>query len=755
MPTAVKQPYTTFLDIDGDPLDGGYIYIGTAGLEPEANQIQVYFDSDLTIPATQPIRTNSGYTVNSGSPASIYCATNDYSISVRNKNNTIVTNSLYASNTGGASITGNYQKTFTSIANMKSDTSSYAGAMDALSDGGRSGDFITLSGNFISAVAADPLEGVYIAFDDDPTGATKVRKREPLDYVTSEMFGGSLNAAIAFGASNGVKVIGGNVTSADIIELKSGLNLELESLDVSDADGIFVGGDFGRNTMTASTFYPCANAVVGNKITLNSAGNASNFSVGGFCFIRGGSYYTTGSDDIYHYGHFDTITAISGADIYIRHPITENFTSASICNPGTGVKDANVSIKTLRSTSATIAKMFREGGGMVDCTFNIGRIACDSVIFTNSWNSCEVDIMVAECIRHFYELGLNSRLNNISIKNAIMMGIGVSGKRPIRTSENSYANTVNVEVLSLPNYIASDTPVYVEGRKNLISIGEIDAPLAPLQLIKFASQAFTPTPQDVSDNIVEIGEAVGGGGTEYFDFDDTSSSLSGNIIRGRNGHGRFFGAVSSRAGTVEGDSSELESLFFEHGKLFVQSGTYYEQINKCNFPEGINAQALANSNRYKGNKFGLADQAIALSKYLTTQTVNSTSTANKVYDESFPAFSLIAGDVIEFKIYGEITGTTDTKHMNVMFGGDTVCQVDTLSTDVGHFSITGEIYLSSITTDRSMFNISLNSDSQSAANSISSIESNATAISVGAYVANAADTILLHGVNINIKKVGF
>lgn len=91
---SIQQSFPIFTDIDGQPLENGNIYIGTAGLDAETNQITVYWDAALTTPATQPIRTTGGYPMNSGSPGIIYTGADDYSIKVSNKNNSLVTSSL-------------------------------------------------------------------------------------------------------------------------------------------------------------------------------------------------------------------------------------------------------------------------------------------------------------------------------------------------------------------------------------------------------------------------------------------------------------------------------------------------------------------------------------------------------------------------------------------------------------------------------------------------------------------------------------
>lgn len=88
----IQNPYRLFLDVDGQPLEDGYIYVGVAGLNPEvsANQLAIYFDSALTIPASQPLRTIGGIITNSGSAANIYTFPLRCSITIRNKNGTLI-----------------------------------------------------------------------------------------------------------------------------------------------------------------------------------------------------------------------------------------------------------------------------------------------------------------------------------------------------------------------------------------------------------------------------------------------------------------------------------------------------------------------------------------------------------------------------------------------------------------------------------------------------------------------------------------
>ena len=84
--TSISPPFPIFSDSDGQPLENGYIWIGTANLNPQVNPINVYWDADLLVPAGQPIRTLGGYPSNNGTPARIFISASDSSILVQNKN---------------------------------------------------------------------------------------------------------------------------------------------------------------------------------------------------------------------------------------------------------------------------------------------------------------------------------------------------------------------------------------------------------------------------------------------------------------------------------------------------------------------------------------------------------------------------------------------------------------------------------------------------------------------------------------------
>lgn len=84
MTQAINNPFPYWLDLSGDLLDGGSIYVGVAGADPETSGITAYWDEDLTIIAEQPLRTRGGRIINgSGNPTLVYVAEEDYSIRSR------------------------------------------------------------------------------------------------------------------------------------------------------------------------------------------------------------------------------------------------------------------------------------------------------------------------------------------------------------------------------------------------------------------------------------------------------------------------------------------------------------------------------------------------------------------------------------------------------------------------------------------------------------------------------------------------
>lgn len=90
----IGNPIDIFLDSNGQPLQGGSIYIGQPNTDPTnpANQITVYQDENLTIPFAQPIKTINGQPSINGTQAVVYLGlgTTTYSLAVLNAGGVVV-----------------------------------------------------------------------------------------------------------------------------------------------------------------------------------------------------------------------------------------------------------------------------------------------------------------------------------------------------------------------------------------------------------------------------------------------------------------------------------------------------------------------------------------------------------------------------------------------------------------------------------------------------------------------------------------
>lgn len=68
----IESAYKLYVDLDGKPLDSGYLYFGQPNQNPINAPVTVYWDAAGTQPALQPLRTEDGYIVRNGTPANVY-----------------------------------------------------------------------------------------------------------------------------------------------------------------------------------------------------------------------------------------------------------------------------------------------------------------------------------------------------------------------------------------------------------------------------------------------------------------------------------------------------------------------------------------------------------------------------------------------------------------------------------------------------------------------------------------------------------
>ncbi|MES2904004.1 MAG: hypothetical protein V4696_07450 [Pseudomonadota bacterium] len=130
MTLKISNPFPLFLNARGDLLDGGSVYIGTSGADPETSPLDVFWDAALTDPADQPLRTKGGVIVNDSAPASVFIDEDDYSIRTRDSDGSQV--SYAASAVSVASSFQPLDSDLTAIAALT--TTTFGRALLALAD---------------------------------------------------------------------------------------------------------------------------------------------------------------------------------------------------------------------------------------------------------------------------------------------------------------------------------------------------------------------------------------------------------------------------------------------------------------------------------------------------------------------------------------------------------------------------------------------------------------------------------------------
>ncbi len=156
---SVRSPFAVFYDLDGSALQNGFVYVGIANQNPETSPAAIFWDSALTQPAPQPLRTMNGAISRTGTVANVFIS-GDFSITVRDKKGNLIYSILSIATSGliaGFAASG-----------ANSDITSLLGLTTALSSAqGGSQDFwcgsATGTPNAIIATAAIPATGFNLA----------------------------------------------------------------------------------------------------------------------------------------------------------------------------------------------------------------------------------------------------------------------------------------------------------------------------------------------------------------------------------------------------------------------------------------------------------------------------------------------------------------------------------------------------------------------------------------------------------------
>ena len=429
-------------------------------------------------------------------------------------------------------------------------------------------------------------------------------------------------------------------------------------------NGLLELGSFDRATMHGAEYFGLqATADRTSVVTLDDSADADAFGVGDLVFIRGGAFVALQDEYIYEYGMPNQVVGKADGSLALRYmvdqAVAENF---AICAAPQMVAD--VGINGLRMRADAGAKMLRQGGGAVGCDISLATLRADSAMFTNAWAYCRVSIGEVRFDRHLWELATNSRHNIANIHYAEIMTAGVAGKRPIRLSENSCFNELCVGVLNLQRYVQADVPVYLSaGSDNRMVFGEMHAPNAQLEMIKFSNQLGMP----LRRNVVSVPvKAIGGAAPRYVSWSDTGGSDQ-NEIR----NSRFYGAVSSGHGLVmDGARPTARGVWMQHGDVQVLAGATGWRLVDVHAPNGVLGDIAANPEaRGVTSDSFLAAAAQGGERVGDVGATVSSSAEKEWQTASYAAGQLKAGDRIDCG-YVVATGGAGEKRVEIQVGAD-------------------------------------------------------------------------------------
>jgi hypothetical protein len=190
--TSIQSPFPIFTDIDGQPLEAGLIWLGTAGNNPISSPITAYWDAALTQVVTQPVTTRGGYPLNGTAVGRLYVNA-DYSILVRNRSGSDVLSALNATERYDSNLVTFIQAgagavTRTAQAKMRD--------MVSVKDFGAVGDGVTNDAPAIQN-ALNTGKAVYL-----PNGAYKLGAPLTLNTVGQRLFGESQQNTYLTGGLN-------------------------------------------------------------------------------------------------------------------------------------------------------------------------------------------------------------------------------------------------------------------------------------------------------------------------------------------------------------------------------------------------------------------------------------------------------------------------------------------------------------------------------------------------------------------------
>lgn len=517
--------------------------------------------------------------------------------------------------------------------------------------------------------------------------------------------------AIAYAVAAGKTLLGGEIVTTSPLILQSGLSLQIKQITntaaTSVTNGVFTAGDFDMPESSARTYYPLNDVVKGrSEVTLTNSGDAANFSPGMLVFVRAGSFYYSDGNKVCALMQLNEIRAINGAVISLCYPLPRSASSAELCQcDDVAIKNVNVQVGRVLATHANPAKLFKQGGGVLRSVFQFQHVSADSIFFTNAFTGCTLSAESCEFTRHVYEMATGSYGNTFSIESAEMISAGVSGKRPFRISESAAFNRVFIGELNL-NAANVDTSAlhYIEGYDNTLTIGKVLAEQFTGDIFRFisAGYTYTGTPHYIENNHITVHTVeMGGSVQDLVHFEQANAGyLRNNSLTITD---TAYGAPTGYAVRMDGQGNAVRGGLIAQGGILVETSSVDEVLDVALGERVLVGQAELRRHLYHLRLPATRDLKALRERKGYASLINGSGTETVIFAKTLLAGTLLAGDVIHLKSYGELlgassnAGTTGTHEVVLRVNGAVVSGMLFNAGQYGQWQADFDVYLSSVT----------------------------------------------------------
>lgn len=276
--------------LDGLAIDNGDLYIGVAGADPETSPVQVYWDSALTIPATQPLSISAGYVVHSGARADFYISQSSFSYRLRDK--------------FGAQI--DYQATADTLETEFAATTG-AGLIG-----------FSHAATYAASTIGKRLQNE-VWIEDAPYSADATGAASAVSAINAAFIHAALTGKVVR-AGPGTFLIDSRVSNPGVplIGVGDATVFQLHGLDSGFANPYTVPG--AGYALDSAALHATA-------LTLTTLGDAANFTADSYAIVTSGDFYDSPALDPQHKGEFVRIKSISGAVLTLYGPLSDTYTT--------------------------------------------------------------------------------------------------------------------------------------------------------------------------------------------------------------------------------------------------------------------------------------------------------------------------------------------------------------------------------------------------------------------------------------------